>query len=118
MITIDTEKSTTTDIHFIIKTENPFDDGCSKEMEFVNNQDNISNCLDLFIRKYSPFSGWKEYSDEWVRLNLLANEFDFKTELKKFYEKTKYLKFNSVGVSNFENIVNEQYRKWRSYNYE
>lgn len=114
MITIDTEKSTTRDIHFIIKTENPFDDDCSKEMEFVSNQDNISNCLDLFIRKYSPFRSFKEYSDEWTRLNLLANEFDFETELKKFDEKTTHLRFNSECVLNFENIVNEQYRIWRN----
>ena len=28
------------------------------------------------------------------------------------------LTFNSECVSNFENIVNEQYRLWRKYNYE
>lgn len=112
MITIDTEKSTTTDIHFLIKIENPLIEDGDKETQFVNNKDNINNCLDLFIRKYSPFSGLKEYSDELVRLNLLANEFDFKTELMKFDEKTTHLRFNSECVSNFEKIVNEQYRIW------
>ena len=50
-------------------------------MEFVNNQDNINECFDLFVRKYSPFSSWKEFSDELVRINLIANRLDFETEL-------------------------------------
>ena len=118
MITIDTEKSTPTNIHFLIKIKNPLIENGDKEMGFVNNQDNISNCLDLFIRKYSPFSSWKEYSDEWVRINLITDELEFRMELMKFNEKTTHLRFNSECVSNFENIVNEQYRLWRKYNYE
>ena len=118
MITIDTEKSTTTDIHFTIKIKNPLIENSDKEMEFVNNQDNINECFDLFVRKYSPFSSWKEFSDELVRINLIANRLDFETELRRFYERTVGLRFNSVCISNFENIVNERYRVWRKYNYE
>lgn len=109
MITIDTEKSTTTDIHFIVDT--------TQEKEFVDNNENIQKVLKLYLEG-KHFKMVKQYQPKY-RKTKSGFVVPYGKSIEEFsIEVNNSLLWNKQTVKIFENIVNEQYRVWRKYNYE